>query len=174
MVMWTAQQAGKDSVGKELLSMKDARNSFGTFTYVDLAIGLSVKQKTDDDGAVAVRIADDKTAKMSKVDPDRDLVVSFLKTRNSAVAGSEDSRYVKIYQGPTLRFWESQAEYNNSKRANREIYERRSMEEKAGAGAGSGTEPEKGKGAACGTDRVGAVYGREVDGNGSQADGGSE
>lgn len=98
--VWTAQQAARAALNKEALTMQDGRDSSGTFNPVDIAMGLAVKK----DAEPAVKIYDAKSK--VKMDPDREMVWSIMKDRNSGATGS----CIKFYQGPSLKFFESKKE----------------------------------------------------------------
>jgi len=101
--VWTAQQAARSALNKEVLTMQDGRDSSGTFNPVDIAMGLAIKKDTEK-GAVAVRVYDNKSH--VKMDPDREMIWSIMKDRNSGATGS----CIKFYQGPSLKFYESKKE----------------------------------------------------------------
>lgn len=102
--VWTAQQASRNALNKEVLTMQDGRDSSGTFNPVDIAMGLAIKKEVGDKGAVAVKMYDNKSR--VKMDPDREMVWSIMKDRNSGATGS----CIKFYQGPSLKFFESKKE----------------------------------------------------------------
>ena len=102
--VWTAQQAARNALNKEVLTMQDGRDSSGTFNPVDIAMGLTIKKEVGSKGAPVVKIADEKTK--VKLDPDRDMVWSIMKDRNSGATGTS----IKFYQGPSLKFYESKKE----------------------------------------------------------------
>jgi replicative DNA helicase len=102
--VWTAQQAARSALNKEVLTMQDGRDSSGTFNPVDIAMGLAIKKEVGDKGAVAVKMYDSKSR--VKMDPDREMVWSIMKDRNSGATGS----CIKFYQGPSLKFYESKKE----------------------------------------------------------------
>ena len=102
--VWTAQQAARNALNKEVLTMQDGRDSSGTFNPVDIAMGLTIKKEVGAKGAPVVRIADEKTK--VKLDPDREMIWSIMKDRNSGATGTS----IKFYQGPSLKFYESKKE----------------------------------------------------------------
>lgn len=102
--VWTAQQAARAALNKETLTMQDGRDSSGTFNPVDIGIGLATKKEIGTDGMQVQKFSDAKTK--AKTDPDRDMIVSVMKDRNSGATGA----CIKIYQGPSLRFFESKKE----------------------------------------------------------------
>ena len=102
--VWTAQQAARGALNKEALTMQDGRDSSGTFNPVDIAMGLAIKKETGENGAPAVRIYDSRSK--VKMDPDREMIWSIMKDRNSGATGS----CIKFYQGPSLKFFESKKE----------------------------------------------------------------
>lgn len=102
--VWTAQQAARNALNKEVLTMQDGRDSSGTFNPVDIAMGLAIKKEVGAKGAPVVKIADERTR--VKMDPDRDMVWSIMKDRNSGATGTS----IKFYQGPSLKFYESKKE----------------------------------------------------------------
>ena len=98
--VWTAQQAARAALNKEALTMQDGRDSSGTFNPVDIAMGLAVKKEAE----AQVKMYDAKSK--VKMDPDREMVWSIMKDRNSGATGS----CIKFYQGPSLKFFESKKE----------------------------------------------------------------
>lgn len=106
--VWTAQQAARSALNKEVLTMQDGRDSSGTFNPVDIAMGLAIKKEIGDKGAVSVKMYDNKS--QVKMDPDREMVWSIMKDRNSGATGA----CIKFYQGPSLKFYESKKEYQRS------------------------------------------------------------
>ena len=102
--VWTAQQAARNALNKEVLTMQDGRDSSGTFNPVDIAMGLAIKKEVGVKGAPVVTISDNKTK--AKLDPDRDMIWSIMKDRNSGATGT----CIKFYQGPSLKFYESKKE----------------------------------------------------------------
>ena len=110
--VWTAQQAARSALNKEVLTMQDGRDSSGTFNPVDIAMGLTIKKEIGEKGAVAVKIHDSKST--IKMDPDRDMVWSIMKDRNSGATGA----CIKFYQGASLKFFESKKEYQRSELIN--------------------------------------------------------
>ena len=110
--VWTAQQAARSALNKEVLTMQDGRDSSGTFNPVDIAMGLAIKKETGEKGAVAVKMYDSKSH--VKMDPDREMIWSIMKDRNSGATGS----CIKFYQGPSLKFYESKKECQRAKLIN--------------------------------------------------------
>lgn len=102
--VWTAQQAARNALNKEVLTMQDGRDSSGTFNPVDIAMGLAIKKEVGVKGAPVITISDNKTK--AKLDPDRDMIWSIMKDRNSGATGT----CIKFYQGPSLKFYESKKE----------------------------------------------------------------
>lgn len=113
--VWTAQQVSRGALNKEVLTMQDGRDSSGTFNPVDLALGISIKKEAGADGKSAPRISDGKTG--VKVDPDRDMLWSVIKDRNSGATGA----CIKFYQGASLRFFESKKEFQRVDLINRSV-----------------------------------------------------
>lgn len=106
--VWTAQQAARAALNKEVLTMQDGRDSSGTFNPVDIAMGLAIKKDAD----AAVKMYDGKSK--VKMDPDREMIWSIMKDRNSGATG----QCVKFYQGPSLKFFESKQECRRSELVN--------------------------------------------------------
>lgn len=100
--VWTAQQAARGALNKEVLTMADGRDSSGTFNPVDIAMGLTIKKDISDKSAS--KMFDEKSK--VKMDPDRDMIWSIMKDRNSGATGA----CIKFYQGPSLKFFESKKE----------------------------------------------------------------
>lgn len=111
--VWTAQQAARGALNKEVLTMQDGRDSSGTFNPVDIAMGLTIKKEVGEKGAV--KIYDSKSR--VKMDPDREMVWSIMKDRNSGATGS----CIKFYQGPSLKFFESKKECQRAELLNQRI-----------------------------------------------------
>ena len=109
--VWTAQQAARAALNKEALTMQDGRDSSGTFNPVDIAMGLTIKK----DDKTPVKILDGKTA--AQMDPDREMLWSIMKDRNSGATGA----CIKIYQGPSLKFWESRKECQRARLLTEEV-----------------------------------------------------
>ena len=110
--VWTAQQAARSALNKEVLTMQDGRDSSGTFNPVDIAMGLTIKKEAGENGAPAVRIYDSKSK--VKMDPDREMIWSIMKDRNSGATGS----CIKFYQAPSLKFFESKKEWQRAELIN--------------------------------------------------------
>lgn len=106
VVLWTAVQATRDAMGKEVLDIKHTAHSIHVHDPLDLSIGIAPKEVLDDTGRDPAKLTDDDSWDATSTAPskacDRELNVSFLKSRYSAVAGM----YTTIYQGPTLRLWD--------------------------------------------------------------------
>lgn len=100
--VWTAQQAARTAINKEVLTMQDGRDSSGTFNPVDIAMGLAIKKDVPGKNASKVSTSKDKV----KMDPDRDMIWSVMKDRNSGATGA----CIQFYQGPSLKFFESKKE----------------------------------------------------------------
>jgi len=111
--VWTAQQAARSALNKEVLTMQDGRDSSGTFNPVDIAMGLAIKKEVGEKGAPVVKISDGKDK--VKMDPDREMVWSIMKDRNSGATGA----CIKFYQGPSLKFFESKKECQRAELINR-------------------------------------------------------
>lgn len=106
--VWTAQQAARAALNKEVLTMQDGRDSSGTFNPVDIAMGLAIKKDAD----AAVKMYDGKSK--VKMDPDREMIWSIMKDRNSGATG----QCIKFYQGPSLKFFESKQECRRAELVN--------------------------------------------------------
>lgn len=105
VLIWTATQATRDAMGREVLDIKHTAHSIHVHDPLDLSIGIAPQQPPADNGNPAFIPNEDTYMSMgNEVQPpcDRGLNASFMKTRYSAVAG----KYTNFYQGPTLRFWD--------------------------------------------------------------------
>lgn len=109
--VWTAQQAARNALNKETLTMQDGRDSSGTFNPVDIAMGLTIKK----DSKAPTKILDAKSK--VKMDPDRDMIWSIMKDRNSGATGQA----IKFYQGASLKFFESKQEWQRAELINSQI-----------------------------------------------------
>lgn len=103
--VWTAQQAARNALNKETLTMQDGRDSSGTFNPVDIAMGLTVK-KSSRETTKFVTAAE----KNSKPGPDREMIFSVMKARNGGATGKN----FLFYQGPSLRFFDTKNDWQRS------------------------------------------------------------
>lgn len=97
--MWTATQATRGALGKEIIESGMIAHSIHTLDPLDLAIGLAPVNSVKTTGVDARGVKDDDAGEQPPCD--RMMNASFLKARESPVAGKVKS----FYQGKTLRFW---------------------------------------------------------------------
>lgn len=121
VLIWTATQATRDAMGREVLDIKHTAHSIHVHDPLDLSIGLAPAVPPGDGNGDERYIPNEDTymAVGNSAQPpcDRILNASFMKTRYAAVAG----RYTDLYQGPTLRFWDSREQCRQAQQvANRQ------------------------------------------------------
>jgi len=97
--MWTATQATRSALGKEIIESGMIAHSIHTLDPLDLAIGLAPVNAVKTTGVDARGVKDDDASEQPPCD--RMMNASFLKAREAPVAGKVKS----FYQGKTLRFW---------------------------------------------------------------------
>lgn len=114
--LWTAHQANREGAGKDLLRMNDTAGGYLINQATDVSVGLSAPQdKMFRDTAgkgkgtrkavfTATQNEDDETTITRDNNYCRELNYSTMKFRDSEPISG------KIYQGNTLRFWDSKAE----------------------------------------------------------------
>ena len=104
VAIWTATQGTRDAVRREVLGMNHTANSYHIHDPADVSIG------------IATTIVDDELHDDDEEDEsppcNRYLTISIMKARESSIAG----RVVRIYQGPSLRMWDSEDDYNRATR----------------------------------------------------------
>jgi hypothetical protein len=102
--IWTATQGTREADGKEVLQLKHTSGAYHKNDALDVSIGLG--RVNDDANYGDVQEHWEVQNEDSDESPpcDRDLVISLMKGRESAKAGSVS---FKVYQGPSLRFWNS-------------------------------------------------------------------
>lgn len=106
VALWTATQGTREADGQEVLNLKHTSGAYAKNHALDVSVGLGrvndddTYNDTEDYGQV-VNEDNDYCPPV-----DRDLVMSLMKGRESAKAGSMS---FKFYQGSSLRFWNSRS-----------------------------------------------------------------
>jgi hypothetical protein len=110
IILWTATQGAKNAKGKEVLTTKDTAWGDSKNHLMDLSLAIAPMRdlnKVKAEQLMAfdptVPTDDESLNQDSAIEPpcDRQLMISYLKTRDSSAADMHRS----IYQGPSLRFW---------------------------------------------------------------------
>ena len=110
--VWTATQAGKSGEGKEVLTRKDTHFGQSKHHLADVSMGVApkagdrVEANTDDEFVVdSANPNEDLSMAGVVTEPpcDRDMVISYMKTRDSSATG----QHAFAYQGPTLQLWQN-------------------------------------------------------------------
>jgi len=104
--IWTATQGTREADGKQVLQLNHTSGAYHKNDALDVSIGLG---RANDDGTYQDveeynNVENDDSDKSPPCD--RDLVISLMKGRESAKAGSVS---FKIYQGASLKFWDHRA-----------------------------------------------------------------
>lgn len=114
VIIWTATQATRAAIGREVLDISHTAHSVHAHDPLDVSFGLAAIPKAGENpqaGEVDITEytgTDDDYANGRKVKVggqapcDRHMNVSFFKTRYSSGVG----KVSKLYQGNTLRFWD--------------------------------------------------------------------
>lgn len=117
VILWTATQATRAAVGRQILTIDHTAHSIHANDPLDVSLGLAPVPKANEDvkaGTVTVECWDDNkneddycngnTLDVNAGKPlDRWLNASMFKTRYSAGAG----RVLQFYQSNTLKFWDT-------------------------------------------------------------------
>jgi hypothetical protein len=106
LMLWTATQAKPEAKSKEVLRSTDIAWGGSKLNMVDAGIGLCPKNVDEKlkDSASGGWAENDDTAKAPECS--RMLNASFLKTRDTSAVDT----FVPIYQGPSLKFWNSSSD----------------------------------------------------------------
>lgn len=103
LVIYTASQGTRDADGKAILRMKDTAAGFHKNDAVDYGFGLG----NDEDAHYDMSTIDEaeETAEGVIVKMDKHVIMNVYKNRNG------DTGPVRLYQAPTLRFYDSREQY---------------------------------------------------------------
>lgn len=94
---WVTQQCTRDAIGREVITSKHIAHAIHLMDPMDVAMGLA--PIIDPTAVAATSYGDGATGERPACD--RGMNISFLKARESQVAGL----YKSVWQGSTLRFW---------------------------------------------------------------------
>lgn len=97
VVIWTANQGKSEADGKTLLRMKDMAFAYHINDALDVSIGLALSTSS--------RVTEEDLVNDVKV-KSRNLMFNINKSRDNDIAA------VELFQAPTLRFFDSQQQYN--------------------------------------------------------------
>lgn len=112
LIVWTATQAGKTGEGKEVLSRKDTSYGQSKHHLADFSMGVAPKAPGREEANVEDEFVtntanpnEDASMQGTMIEPpcDRELVISYMKTRDTSTQG----QHTNVYQGPTLKLWEN-------------------------------------------------------------------
>lgn len=107
VALWTATQGTREADGQEVLRLQHTSGAYHKNDGLDVSLGLGRVNEEEDynDEQAYYDVTNEDDDNCPPVD--RDLVISLMKGRESAMAGSMS---FKLYQGSSLRFWNSKSQ----------------------------------------------------------------
>jgi len=112
--LWTATQGTREADGREILQMRHTAHGYHKNDPLDISLGIGVvndgTEEAGDEALISQQTEDSENAPVCN----RQLMGSIMKNRDNP-PGS-----FRFYQGPTLRFWQSDSEAKNKDREAKE------------------------------------------------------
>jgi len=109
VAMWCVSQTNRAGSGTSKVRLDHISGAFSKNFFGSIVLGLAPVNESDEDREISQNMSKAELQKL-KIECNRDLHLSILKNRDG------DQRESDIYQGPTLRFWQSRSAWKTTEK----------------------------------------------------------
>jgi len=109
VALWCVSQTNRSGAGTQKVRLDHISGSFSKNFFASIALGLAPVNEDEEDREINQNMSEAEMQKMN-IECNRELHLSILKNRDGV------QREADIYQGPTLRFWQSKSMWRTTER----------------------------------------------------------